>query len=395
MEASVTLTDAIRQSVDGALSERFGGQVRITKTQNFRYSNVFRCTLQSNGNVPETVIVRIPREETARAGRAGLGSERAALEYLSAIGNTLAPRYFAGSAEAGFLVTEDLGPWPSLLDVLLGKNAEAARQGIVAFARSLGMLHAQTAGDRSEEHQTALPVMGVPVAEHWRQVRDAVAHLGLPAPQGVDGDIDAIARLLNEPGDCLALSSGDISVVNCKIISDSDAREPTANSSIVRFFDFEEACFRHALADAAVLRFPYPTGGPPWRVPQEIALQVETAYRTELAKSCPIAEDGNLYERGMAAACAAWAIIRLARLPRVDAGPDRDPWLLLPSNWSAPTPTRSRRRQLIAILEMCIESVQRAGEFEALGGWCELLADALRERWPEAEEELASYPAFS
>ena len=198
----------------------------------------------------------------------------------------------------------------------------------------------------------------------------------------MDGDIEALDRLLAEPGDCLALSSGDPSVVNCKIAGG------------VRFFDFEEACFRHALVDATVLRYPYPTGGPPWRLPREVTLQMESAYRAELAQDCSVARDDDRYKRGMEAVGAVWTLLRLARLPKVDAGPDRDPWLLLPPGWSAPVPTRSRRRQLVATLETCLAPAHRTGAFAALADWFECLADALRGRWPEAAEALPLYPAF-
>lgn len=380
----MTLPDAVRQAAEDALSARFEGRVRIAaEVQNFWPSCVFRCTLlpSSHGTAPDTVIVRVPREGTARTGRTRLHNEQVALTYLNAIGSALAPVHLAGGGEAGFLVTEDLGAAPSLLDLLLGQAPEAARQGIFAFARGLGRLHTQTAG-QCESLRVALPVVPVPVAEHWQQVRDAVAQIGLPAPDGVDGDVKALARLLAEPGDDLALSSGDPSVVNCKI-----------SGGRVRFFDFEAACFRHPLMDAVILRYLYPTGGPPWRLPYEVTLGVEAAYREELAPVYSVAQDDR-YERGMAAASAAWAILRLARLPKVDAGPDRDPWLLLPPDWSAPVPTRSRRRQLVAILETCIASAHRACAFEALAAWCECLADALHGRWPEAAEALPLYPAF-
>ncbi len=385
MEANRTLSAAIRQEVEDALPARFGGRVQIAdEVQNFWPSWVFRCTLlpSSRSAAPGTVIVRVPREGTARSGRTGIYNEQGALEYLTAVGSSLTPRFLAGGSSVGFLVTEDLGTHPSLLDLLLGNDTEAAREGILAFARGLGRLHAQTAG-QSKGLRTFLPIAHVPIAEHWRKVREAVTQLELPESRGVDGDVEALARLLAVPGDCLALSSGDFSVVNCKISNGS-----------VRFFDFEEACFRHALVDATVLRYPYPTGGPPWHLPHEIALQIESAYRAELAQVCPVARDDIRYEHGMAAACAAWTILRLARLPKVEAGPDRDPWLLLPPDWSAPVPTRSRRRQLVAILETCIASTHSARTFEALAAWCACLANALRERWPEAAEVLPLYPAF-
>ena len=121
---------------------------------------------------------------------------------------------------------------------------------------------------------------------------------------------------------------------------------------------------------------------------------MEASYRAELAQICPVAQDDNHYERGMAVASTAWTILRLARLPKVNAGPDRDAWRLLPPGWSAPVPVRSRRRQLVAIIETGIDSARRAGAFEAFAAWCECLVDALRERWPEATEALPLYPAF-
>jgi hypothetical protein len=96
----------------------------------------------------------------------------------------------------------------------------------------------------------------------------------------------------------------------------------------------------------------------------------------------------------MAAASAAWTILRMVRLPKVEAGPDRTPWLLLPPGWSAPIPTRSRRRQLVAIIDTFIASARRAGTCETLAAWCESLVDALRARWPESTEEIPLYPAF-
>lgn len=377
----MTLPAAVRPAVEAALSARFGGHVSIVAEMQFRPSCVFRCTLRQipGGSALPTVIVRVPREGTARTGPADLDNEQAALKLLGEIGSQLAPRFFAGGGSAGFLVSEDLGTGLSLLDLLLGNNPEAARQGSIAFARSLGRLHAQTAGRTAD-----LPVAQVPVAEHWALVREAVAQLALPKPDGVDGDIEALACLLGESNRRLALSSGDPSVVNCKISGGS-----------VRFFDFENACFRPAFVDAAVLRYFYPTGGPPWRLPPKMELQIEAAYRAGLAPGCLLALDDRGYERGMAAASAAWAIIRMARLPKVDAGPDRDPWLILPPDWSAPPPIRSRRRQLVSILETCIASARRAHAFEVFAAWCECLVDALRRRWPEASESIPIYPAFS
>src|SRR5437763_2997695 len=395
MEARATLSTTARQTVENLLSVRFGTRVSIAGVNDFPYSQVSRCTLEAAGSAaPSTVIVRVPRDDPARSGLARLRNEHAALEFLRSIGSTLAPRFIAGDASAGLLVTEDLGTDPSLLDLLLGDDKGAARQGLLAFARGLGTLHAQTAGrvaaydERRAQLGPADPdaedaAVRFRVAESWQHVQDAVERLRLPHPRGVEHDVAEVVRTFAAPGAYLALSSGDPSPVNCKIAQGA-----------VRFFDFEGANFRHALIDASVLRYLYPTGGPPWRLPKDMTDPIERAYREAMARVCPAARDAAAYESGMAAASAAWTILRMVRLPRVEAGPDRNPWLLVPPGWSAPIPTRSRRRQLVAIIETFIASARRVGTFETLATWCESVVEALRARWPEATEEIPLYPAL-
>jgi hypothetical protein len=87
--------------------------------------------------------------------------------------------------------------------------------------------------------------------------------------------------------------------------------------------------------------------------------------------------------------------LRLVRLPKVEPGPDRDAWTLVPPGWSAPLPAQSRQHQLVAIIATCIASARRAGRLEAFAGWCERMVGSLRARWPEASEERPLYPAFT
>ncbi|HKO23730.1 MAG TPA: hypothetical protein VJY65_03210, partial [Chloroflexota bacterium] len=183
----MTLSATARQTAEHLLSVRFGSRVTIAGVQDFPYAQVSRCTLESVGSAaPPTVIVRVPRDDPARSGLARLRNEHAALEFLSSINSTLAPRFIAGDASAGLLVTEDLGTVPSLLDLLLGDDTGTARQGLLAFARGLGTLHAQTAArvatyeERRAQLGPADPeaedvAVRFRVAESWQHVHDAVA----------------------------------------------------------------------------------------------------------------------------------------------------------------------------------------------------------------------------
>jgi hypothetical protein len=214
-------------------------------------------------------------------------------------------------------------------------------------------------------------------------VRSAALELDLPQPKHGDGDIAEIGAKLADSGHFQALSSGDQSIVNCLALSPG-----------VRFLDFENAAFRYAFLDAIVLRYAYPTGGPPWQLPDEVTASAERAYREALAPTCPEILADEVFERGMAAASAAWTLVRMARLPKVDAGPDRDPWLLLPANWSGTVPKRSRRRQLVAIIETCLASLEQARAFPALAGWLARTIESLHDRWPESTGELPLFTAF-
>lgn len=139
MEVNSALSPAAQHIIEMLLSVRCGTPVRITGVRTFAYSAVSRCTLEATGGTaPPTVIVRVPRPDARRSGLARLRNEHAALELLSALASTLAPRFIAGDAIAGLLVSDDLGAHPSLLDLLLGDDAVAARQGLLAFARGPG-----------------------------------------------------------------------------------------------------------------------------------------------------------------------------------------------------------------------------------------------------------------
>ena len=48
------------------------------------------------------------------------------------------------------MVLEDLGRSPTLADKLLGDDARAAERALLSWARSLGRLHASTAGREAD-----------------------------------------------------------------------------------------------------------------------------------------------------------------------------------------------------------------------------------------------------
>ncbi|GAA3453770.1 phosphotransferase family protein [Dactylosporangium matsuzakiense] len=320
-----------------------------------RYTQYPRIARRTIGDPARSVIVK-----TRRPGDTA-GRERAALAFLEAIGSDAGPRLLGYGDD--FEIIEDLGPGDALEDLLVGDDPQAATAGFVAFAEAVGRMHAATRG-RADAFYARLPgvdrrldrltLAGATLPQWWSAIED----LSPPA-----GALDGLVAWMAEPGPpMLVLSSGDVAPQNCRI-----------GAGRVRLLDFESARFQHALLDAAHLRLPF-YGPPCWaRIPAGVGAAVESAYRRAAGLG-----DDEAYDTGMAAATAIWAVVRLARLPKLLAA-------------DAPQPMGfSRRGQLLDTLQVAVD----AAPAQPLGIWLTEVIGALRRAWPHLPPRQAVYPAF-
>ncbi|UVI31848.1 hypothetical protein [Paenibacillus spongiae] len=391
----MSLPDAVQKQVTRLLSPLAGTPVRIIRSEPVSagwsgqfetYPWVVRCLIEAdNSTLPASVIVKLRR--LAAHGRSELfrfHNETAALEFLTSIGSTIGPQFLAADDEAGILVMEDLGNGPSLEDLLMGSDSSAAADGLVAFAEALGRMHAATAGHavkyyqlRSRDEKTdsafdRVSILGLGIERMWSSLQEIMANSPfLPAPLAIHSDIDELLHVLSEPGPFLAFSNGDTCPANCRM---------TENG--LRLFDFEHASFRHTLLDAAALRFPFPACGCWSRLPEHVARRAEDAYRKEMARSCPGVLDPAKFEHGLTVACAAWTIVRMVRLPKLDQG-------------DVPHPIGfSRRGQLLDTIDITVNCSQQSRSLQPLASWLASVSDALRARWPHVPSTQPFYPAF-
>lgn len=350
------------------------------------HPHLSRCTLPGGPTAPHTVIVKTRRAEAdSRADPRFLRNERAALEFLTAIGNDAAPRYIAGDDAAGVVIMEDLGNGLSPDLLLVGEDPGAALDGLTAFARSLGRLHARTVGRASDFYQirAALgPVDpaadrftygGAPVIETWDALKECVRTLpAAPDPRHADADVDALIHTLSDPGDYLALSNGDVCPQNARLFGD-----------VVRFLDFEGAVFRHALLDAAYLRFPFVDCPCRSMLPSDVRQHMESTYRKELAEVCAAVQDDASFEHGITVACAAKTIQRALGFPSV-ADADATYGMGV-----------SKRAWLLTSIETLTTCSERSGSLGQLSAWFADLAQVLREQWRNVPPAVPLYPAFT
>ncbi|MGS2617351.1 hypothetical protein ACVCAH_22930 [Micromonospora sp. LZ34] len=326
-----------------------------------------------------SVVVKTGRPDRARPGDPV--RERVALQFLAEVGCAVGPRLIAHDDRLGLLVLEDLGAGPGLEDLLVGTDPDAATRGFVALAQAAGRLHAATR-ERAEAFRDRLAgagrsapadhdrsvLAGTPFAGWWSAVTALAGADGpLPPAGAADGDVARLATSLTEPDSPAVLATGDLAPQNCRL-----------GPRGARLLDFEAARFQSPFVEAAHLRLPF-YGAPCWsRVPAEVGRRVERAYRD--ASGGP--PDDPTWAAGMAAATAAWAVVRLARLPKLLAADPPHPMGF------------SRLGQLLDTLGVAVDAGAAAGSLPALTGWLDEAGRSLRRRWPHLPPAQPCYPAY-
>jgi hypothetical protein len=294
---------------------------------------VLRCTADDG----RTVIVKMRRPPGDARRRDGFHRELSALLLLAELGCDAGPRLLATDDSAGLLVLEDLGDGPALEDLLVGDDPAAATAGFVALGEAVGRMHAATLGQADAMRASWIFLDMLDAAE----VREI---------------------LCSGP---MALSNGDLAPQNCRI-----------TGGRARLLDFEDAACQHPLLDVAHFRLPF-YGGPCWaRVPGLASDRAESAYRKITGRTTDRA-----WAEGMAAAVAAWTVIRLVRLPKLLAEDRPHPMGF------------SRRGQLLHTLRVGVEATD--GVLPRLAARFAGTERELRERWPRLPASRAVYPAYA
>lgn len=335
-------------TVEKLLRELTGQDVRVVARSELGSSAdapVTRLTFdRSYEGIGRTVIAKERRLVDDAWGSRGLrDNEQRALEHLRDTG--LAPRLLAG-VPGGPTVMTDLGA-PTVQDLLFGDDPDAATRGLVAMAELAGTLHRTVSADFSAAE--TVPFLDRPL-DSWTEVTGAVGELGFPAPGDVE--LASLATALRQT----TFTHGDFTPNNVVLV---DGR--------ALLIDLEAAGRRHPGLDAACLRLPFPQYGH-WAVlPRSVLDEMDRAYRAGL--------DCDLL---IATGCAAWAIVRLARL-RMIASTRQD--------------VVRRRTQIVQTVESAAEA--SGGVYPVLGAWFAELAGAMRRRWAEAQLPPRTFRCFS
>lgn len=284
-------------AAERVLSHRFGATITLGAPEDLGgggRATVIRVRVVSTPfSLPRTLVVkRYPKP------RSGSEAERLAREAVSyqlftalASEDRMCPELFAHGAPERILVLEDLGPASTLADQLLGHDSKAAERALLSWARSLGRLHATTAGREADfdalMRRQELPRERQPLSMKVMRSPGEMSPL-LQDTLGIQvGDLAVIVtdriRWLTERGRHRAFSPSDLCPDNNLI---------TAKG--VRFLDFEEGCVREALLDVGYLLVPFPLCPCGYALPPGMTEAMVAAWKAEVKVVWP---DLNVEDR--------------------------------------------------------------------------------------------------
>ncbi|MBG0828959.1 hypothetical protein HS041_14385 [Planomonospora sp. ID67723] len=327
-------------------------------------STVLRCRTADGGSV----IVKSFHDEAE--GMRCFASEAAGLSLGLA-----GPELLGVDTAVPLVVMADLGDAPTLADVLLGDDPQAAAEGLLAWSRGLGRLAAGSVRRRADLTRLWTRYGGGLRSwedEPWmEQNADALLALldgtGIAAPRGLAGELAEIRTAAAK--EYPAFTPGDTCPDNNLLTPDG-----------LRLIDFETACFQSVFLTAAYCRMPFATCWCVFRPPPGLAEEVEETFRAEVVTAYPALAEDAVWQAGMRRAIAIWTVHTTVRLlPRAaEDGPLH--------RTRRPVPTRRQ------VLRHRWELASMIEEYPAFAETMRLLLKEVAGEWDAPP--LPGYPAF-
>jgi hypothetical protein len=370
------------RAAEALLAGAWGPGVEVRSAEKlWRRSHVLRLRLADG----RSVVLKRGRDADSGEPLPGFPAEVAALSFLNGMETPVAPRLLGATAltrnvarDADLLIMEDLGAASSLAHSLLAHDRGRAMADLIAFARSLGAMHAWSSGRGPEFASLASHAsLGGGAVPEPRWIGAAsrgkepflrvAAQLGLPA-DGVAAEIDSLPELMRGPGDAYTgLVHGDACPDNTQITNGN-----------CRLFDFETSGWGPIALDAAYLLAPFPSCWCFASLPAEAADPALRAYRDQLASAGVTL--GADWDVALTAALGSWVV---ARGRAVGQALEED------EDWG----TTTERPRALTWLRSFADAAVRSGALPRLRALAEAMHGQLSGRWPEAT--VPDYPALA
>lgn len=376
-------------SAETILSHETGQKVRLVDHENLPSPHrLLRCRVEGGAGLPRSVIVKQVVTTEFTDSQDGEPSHRqltewAALRFLTTLPDEGPwPKLLAAGQGGAFVILEDVGDYPSVLDLLMSDDSTAASRSLEALGSSLGQMHA-SARDRTGGFIRLRSELGASapksdstfdVRTFADELRDSFDFLHVSVPLSFWSDIDDLEVAIHTPGPFHTLIHGDAGPQNF-----------LWTGQTTRLIDYEFATIGHGLLDLASARLGFPHCDESYVVPHDQVDAVEQSYRQVMASASPEIEVEDVYRRALTDACAHWALTRWVRrwrrLFEDDSTVRRDERY------------RTDRSQALTINRSFVAAANAANHREAIATVLDQVTDAIQRRSPELTET-ANFPAF-
>lgn len=301
-EGAVSPLDTAIAAAEAVLAERFGSAITLVDAEDLAGSGpatVVRARVASSPfSLPRTLVIKHYPGTPAPGEPDPFAREAASYQLFTALAaeDRVCPEMLAHSGAKRVLVIDDLGRVPTLEDKLRAADSRAAEAALLSWARSLGRMHATTAGreadfdallrrlsarakcedGRSGSSRSRADDEAMPVVACSELLRDS---LGVTTPEEVRDAVEQAAGQVRAPA-YRAFSPVDLWPDN-NLVTDEG----------VRFLDFERGAVRSALVDVAHLRVPFVSSPEPMALPAGMSEAMVAAWRAEVSDLWPAFTD--------------------------------------------------------------------------------------------------------
>jgi len=280
---------------ESVLSRRFGSAITLVAPEDLAGSGpatVVRARVVSSSfALPRTLVIKHYPDRPEPGFADPFAQEAVSYQLFTALApdERMCPELLAHDGRDRVLVLEDLGRTPTLEDKLYARDSRAAERALLSWARSLGRLHASTAGREADFNALLRRLGGPPKTESGADTELCAQipaliqeRLGIAVPDAVRSRVAAALEQSRAAG-FRAFSPVELSPDNNLVTGEG-----------VRFLDFESGCVRSALVDAAHLRLPFAGWPDALALPAGMSEAMIAAWRAEVVGVWPAFTDDEV-----------------------------------------------------------------------------------------------------
>jgi len=287
--------DAAVEAAETVLTRRFGSSIGLVEPEALPGSGpatVVRARIATSPfGLPRTVVIKHYPQAPPRGAADPFAQEAVSYQLFTALPteDRMCPELLAHDGSLRVLVIDDLGRAPTLWDKLRGQDARLAERALLSWARSLGRLHATTAG-READFEALLRRLGGFVPDEDTTPAVACARLptllaetlGIDTPDEVRDRVERVCEA-SATSSYRAFSPVDLSPDNNLVTSGG-----------VHFLDFERGVVRDALVDVAHLRVPFAGCDDARALPSGMSEAMIAAWKAEVSGVWPALADNDV-----------------------------------------------------------------------------------------------------